>query len=631
MDIIRYVNNGKTLRFNCVEGSDKFEHVPIIEKEIISLPNSCEDFLRQINESDRGMSGTKNQQCMTFQQSQQYMQNSQYVKTPVQNWQSQQDSIPTVPIEERRSVGLLLKDAYELNKYEEKSQIDAKRRIAEYSSKKAVDQSFKEDGRTNKAQNRIEVSSNALENNQENTNKNITIKLKNIEQEFICHYALVKVRVQGQTNRLYAMRSTEYNRHIYVTEKALLQEYSFFIEKKLPESEELSQATLDRSFNRLLHFVSKLEDSGLKVLESHQVMFLNGYFDVKTGKFYPVDAENHNQYFNTYSIEINFKQNALLPKVFDKMLHDMLGGNNKAMRLAYEQIGAMLTPIPILKKIIVFQGKSQGGKTRLSNIIQNLFTPDDIYPLDAISQMTADKLARSSKTPISLIYVKELGKNKLASEQIRSLKAFADGSNRLGGNPKILLNTNYAIYTGKETIEPALENRLSVLPFSKTMDNSDQDVSAFEDMYFETEKDDIILYSLQQFHFALQKGNKFSVEFPVNVCIEDDSEVNSELTPSDLRSINQAIASPSQLNTRPKFNQVLDKMFSLTKEVNPDMPAKFIMMKINEVLKDEVENTASLGKRLRSHFCDKLLFKRIRDDMCYNLDFRDNTQSVSQN
>ena len=280
---------------------------------------------------------------------------------------------------------------------------------------------------------------------------------KSMEQSFKTRYALVKVRIQGNPRRVYAMRSSEYNRHIYMTEKSLSQEYLSFIEEKLPENVELSQVTFNRSFNRLLHSISKLEDSGLKVLESHQVMFLNGYFDVKTGKFYPVDTENHNQYFNTYSIEIKFKQNALLPKVFNKMLRDMLGDNDDAVRLAYEQIGAMLTPIPILKKIIVFQGKSQGGKTRLSNIIQNLFTPDDIYPLDAISQMTTDKLARSSETPISLIYVKELGKNKLASEQIRSLKAFADGSNRLGGNPKILLNTNYAIYTGKETIEPALK------------------------------------------------------------------------------------------------------------------------------------------------------------------------------
>ena len=97
------------------------------------------------------------------------------------------------------------------------------------------------------------------------------------------------------------------------------------------------------------------------------MMFLNGCFDLKTGKVYPADTENHNQYFNTYSIEIKFKHNAILPKVFNEMLCDMLGGNDEAVRLAYEQMGAMLTPIPILKKIIVFQGKSHDGKTRLSN------------------------------------------------------------------------------------------------------------------------------------------------------------------------------------------------------------------------------------------------------------------------
>lgn len=424
MPVIRYVPTGKTLKFNCVEDSDKLEHVPIVEKEIISLSNAYEDlqckqylrnypgyldedFCQQINEYDRRISETKNQQGMTSQQSQQYMPNSQYVETPVQNWQSQQNSFSTVPIEERRNVGLLLKDVYELNKYEEKSQIDAKRRIAEYSGKKAVDQSFKEDERTNEAQNRIEVSSNALENNQENESRTITNdEFKNIAQEFIHSYALVTVRVQGQINRVYTMRSSKYNRHIYVDKNYIREKYIEFVENNLPENVEFPKLmTLEREFQRMFHYINKLEDSDLKVLKDYQVMFLNGYWDIKTGEVYPVEIEERNLYFNTYSIEINLPSTFFPPKAFSLLLCDMLDTKTCAVDIAYEMIGAMLTPLP-LKIIFVFQGKSKGGKSRLARIIQGLFMPDAVYPIDSLSQIADERIMKPFEMPINLIYLR---------------------------------------------------------------------------------------------------------------------------------------------------------------------------------------------------------------------------------
>lgn len=658
MHVIRYVPNGTTLHFNCVEGSDKFEHTPIVEEEIISLSNSredlqCnqnlrnypgsldEDFRQQINEYDRQMSETKNQAGMTFQQSQQDMQNLQYVETPIQDWQSQQDSISTVPVEERRNVGLLLKDAYELNKYEEKSRIDAKIRIVEYAGKKAVDQSFKEDGRTSEAQNRIEVSSNALENNQENEIRTITNdEFKNIAQEFIHCYALVTIRVQGQVNRVYTMRSSKYNRHIYVDKNYIREEYIEFVENNLPANVELPKpAMLDKEFQRMFHYVDKLENSDLKVLKNHQIMFLNGYWDIKTGDVYPVETKERNLYFNTYSIEINLPSTLFLPKAFSLLLSEMLGTKTCAVNIAYEMIGAMLTPLP-LKTIFVFQGKSKGGKSRLARIIQGLFMPDAVYPIDSLSQIADERIMKPSEMPINLIYLDELGRNKPTSEQIKQLKIFSSGSDRLGVNPKILISTNYGIYTSEGIIEPALQNRLAVLSFPKIMSNFDNSVANFEKIYLESERDTIIYWSLYNFHLALQKNHDrdypFSDRFPINSCIEDDSVANSELTPNNLQSMDQAIGNPSQLSTKPKFEQVVEKMFVLVEEVNPSMSAEIVMNKINEVIKGEVKNTASLGRRLREYFNKngkEFKSDRIKNSgiTCYNLAFRDNTQLVSQN
>ena len=657
MDVIQYVFNGKTVKYNCVEGSDKFEHVPIVEEEIISLPNSCEDLqytqslrnypgyldedVRQQIEYDMRRLETKNQQGMTFQQSQQYMQNSQYVETPVQSWQSQQDSFSIVPIEERKNVGLLLKDAYELNKYEEKSQIDAKIRIAEYSGKKAVDQSFKEDGRTNEAQNRIAVSSNALENNQENESRTITNdEIKNIALEFIHCYALVTVRVQGQINRVYTMRSSKYNRHIYVDKSYIREKYIEFVENNLPENVECPKLmTLEKEFQRMFHYIDKLEDSGLKVLKNYQVMFLNGYWDIKTNYVYPVEIEERNLYFNTYSIEINLPSETFPPKAFSLFLCDMLDTKTCAVDIAYEMIGAMLTPLP-LKTIFVFQGKSKGGKSRLARIIQGLFMPDAVYPIDSLSQIADERIMKPSEMPINLIYLDELGRNKPTAEQIKQLKIFSSGSDRLGVNPKILISTNYGIYTSDGIIEPALKNRLAVLSFPKVMNNFDNRVANFEKNYLESEREAIIYWSLYNFHLALKKNHDrdypFSERFPINSCIEDDSVANSELTPNELQSIDQAINNPSQLNTsnesksknsptffnapqkisdkNEKLLELLRENFERTDKEEEYLMADTVLQIIEELMPGTNGRVQDVGKPVKAVFGDDCSWSRRKDN-----------------
>lgn len=170
------------------------------------------------------------------------------------------------------------------------------------------------------------------------------------------------------------------------------------------------------------------------------------------------------------------------------------------------------------------------------------------------------------------------------------------------------------------------------------MNNFDNKVANFEKIYLEAERDTIIYWSLYNFHLALKKNHDrdypFLYKFSINSCIEDDSVINSELTPDELQSIDQAIDNPSQLSTKPNFDQVVERMFVLVEEINSNMSAEIVMNKINEVIKGEVENTASLGKRLREYFNEKgkeFKHKRIKGATCYNLDFRNNTQSVSQN
>ena len=54
------------------------------------------------------------------------------------------------------------------------------------------------------------------------------------------------------------------------------------------------------------------------------------------------------------------------------------GNDEKILTVFYEYFGAMLSGIPIIKKIFVFQGVSNSGKSRLSRIIASCFHETDI-------------------------------------------------------------------------------------------------------------------------------------------------------------------------------------------------------------------------------------------------------------
>ena len=310
------------------------------------------------------------------------------------------------------------------------------------------------------------------------------------------------------------------------------------------------------------------------------------------------------------------------------LLLDSLG-TQEAVKLAYEQIGAILTPITTIKKIFAFQGKSQGGKTRLSNIITRLMPHDDTTTLNSLSEISDDNFLTN---PTRLVYVKEVGKNKLPAKQIAKLKSFADGSCLPEATSfKILLNTNYSIITGDNSaLEPALAYRLSVLPFPKAMDNVNPAVASFEDMYFEKEKPHIILKSLLAFSGVLNKKNKFSSQFEPNSCIEDDDQKNvSTLSDTERQNFSE-IANNLDINTQLKLTQLFNEMFQLTENINPDMPIGLILQSVNIALPGALKDANSGGKRLKQHFGEKLKKTRNnRSEICYNLKFT--KQILNQN
>ena len=441
---------------------------------------------------------------------------------------------------------------------------------------------------------------------------------KTLEDSFIIVYGIAKIRVHGKVAWRYAFLDRDENRHILVDDTFIKNEYFTYIDEQITDDNNFPQLLFNRSAQRLLHKIPRLDKSKLIQLQPQQVMMNNGFLDVHSWNFTHVKPEDRHNFFTLFSLDINFKSILENPDAFDALLWDSLG-SQEAVNLAYEQIGAILTPITTIKKIFAFQGKSQGGKTRLSNIITRLMPHDDTTTLNSLSEISDDNFLTN---PTRLVYVKEMGKNKLPAKQISKLKSFADGSCLPEATSfKILLNTNYSIITGDNSaLEPALAYRLSILPFPKIMKNTNPLVASFEDFYFAKEKPHIILKSLLAFSGVLNKKNQFSSQFEPNSCIEDDDQKNVATLSDTERQNFSEFANNLDINTQLKLTKLFNEMFQLTENINPDMPIGIILQAVNSALPGALKDPNSGGKRLKQHFGEKLKKTRNnRGEICYNL------------
>ena len=406
------------------------------------------------------------------------------------------------------------------------------------------------------------------------------------------------------------------NRHVEISSKDLEDYYISFIEDTYPDIEIATQ-NINCEMSRLKHRIPNLKKTSLRQLEAHQVMFMNGFFDVKKCEFHSIAESERNQYYTTFSFDMDYQPTFNEPIVFNRLLMDALDGDKEAVRLAYEQIGAIFTPIPTLKKIFLFQGVSNAGKTRIGNIIARCMPEEDTLVLNNLSELTKEKL---DSYPLRLVLIKELDKNKLHAKKIATLKALSDGSTHTGFT-KVLMSTNYPIYTDEGgSIELALRNRLSTLPFPKPMMNSDLDVSCFEDVHFENEKQGIIIWALQPFSEVLNNNNKFYKDFEPNICVNAENEDQF----GDEEGVQPVVKDYGRRVISTK--EIIEQLFDLSDEVNEEMTAKLIMDAVNNFSpedKTRVKQEAVVRGKLGEVFGkEELKSRRIKGNTCYNLNWK---------
>ena len=445
---------------------------------------------------------------------------------------------------------------------------------------------------------------------------------KNVE-EFITKYAIVKVKKPGKKDWVVMILDKDNNRHVETTSTNLEEVYAAFVEDTYPpDTVKFLLKNIKHIMACVKNTIPRLTKSSLRCLEPHQVMFMNGFFDVKEREFYRISESERNQYYTTFSFDMDYTEHFNKTEVFSRLLLDALADNQAAVVLAYQQIGAIFTPIPTLKKIFLFQGASNAGKTRIGNIIARCMPEEDTLVLNNLSELTKEKIDSS---PLRLVLIKELSKNKLYAKQIATLKALSDGSADTAFT-KILMSTNYPIYTDEDgSIEPALRNRLSILPFPQPMKNSDPDVSCFEDVHFEHEKLGIIITALHFFSEVLKNNNKFHKDFEPNICVDAENEGRF----GDKEGVQPVVKASNRQSTSPE--EIIKQLFELRDKVNEEMTAECIMNAVNNFSpKDEtrISRKEEVGKKIGAVFGKELKSQRIKGVMCYNLNWKGNVANT---
>lgn len=308
------------------------------------------------------------------------------------------------------------------------------------------------------------------------------INIKDIVKKFIEEKLLVRLRGQQFKNgRGFFIRNEELNKHELIEDKELRYLFDEYILENFDVETDIPQKNLDRAWMCLQSSIPALQMSNLIRVSDSQLVFFDGIYNLNSGEF---KFFNGTKIFNDVLISMNWNQTGEEVPVFDALLADIFDGDESKINLAYEFIGAMLSTVPTLKKIFILQGVSQAGKSRLARIICALFDEGEVVFLDKLSEINQEYVQKNLSN-CRLIYIDEASDKKILPAQASSLKTIANGCQRA----KILIGTNHALYTGDNGfVEPALLNRFAVLPFEKPMENTDPNVSAFEDVFLKKRK-----------------------------------------------------------------------------------------------------------------------------------------------
>lgn len=247
------------------------------------------------------------------------------------------------------------------------------------------------------------------------------------------------------------------------------------------------------------------------------VGFNNGTLNLTTGAFLPPSPTR----FITFNINCEYGNFSNDCPIFSSFIEFASGGDVLLMQRIWEVIGYCLTPDTAAKKIFVFQGISNSGKSLLINVISLFFHDESKTALQmpefernfAISELfnkhicVVSELTPESLRPNAVSVLKELSGNDMITADVKY-------SDRISFRckAKLLLTTNHPIYT--KYADNALLNRLVVVPFKYAVPEENMDQDILEKI--RPEMNAIARIALQHYQELVKRKYVFSGHFPLN-------------------------------------------------------------------------------------------------------------------
>ena len=381
-----------------------------------------------------------------------------------------------------------------------------------------------------------------------------------------------------------------------------------------------------------VRLAQEITKSQLQIANGNQTFFMNGYYDVKIGKFYSGDTKD---WFHVFCVPYNYDENAPEPEKFNEVLNLIFNGDQEKIALFYQILGALLSDVRNLKYIYVFQGKTNTGKTTVSSLMLKMLDKHEILKINNVTEITGDKIKNMAKS-VKIVCVKDTGQAALTMDTATALKSYASGDfDEDDIYFKILIQTNNAIYGDKSGYIPSsLANRFIVLPFERFDDSLESDkwnavVEHFIENEFENERPAIFKRALEAVHQVIVNNRRFQFSFPLNGCVESSTDNLKDKNVSSIKWDNQRLdLLKGVIKAKFDFVNTGDFLDNPRLGIEP----KEVLAMINSANPNLIANTSVLGKKLKEVFPDSFSSKELPDKTktYYNLKSKIRTDGTDE-
>ena len=317
--------------------------------------------------------------------------------------------------------------------------------------------------------------------------------------------------IRVKSNALYAYTGTYYQRLEEQDAKRLIVK---ICKKEVEDNGGIS--IIDQAYKLLLLDPDLAADYIMD--ERTLVSFTNGILRITTGEFLPHSP----QYFTTYQLDCAYMLvNGLECPCFDQFLNESMQGDMALVTRLWEIIGYCLVPDQLAKVAFVFQGRSNSGKTQLTNLLTSF------YPEWKVTSMDVQKLkkdfALSELEDRALCFSNDMENGALDNNCVANIKKYTGNdlmtaekkysqARTFRATGKLILVSNHPLLT--KTPDTAFENRIVAVPFLHSVPKEEWDLQLLEKLKYERSA---IAYKAIQAYFRLRENQyQFSGDYVVN-------------------------------------------------------------------------------------------------------------------